>query len=216
MDILQSAIDTAEAIGMDLTKVETICFDVLKGYDYEQLVSLCDKKSLDKYIKTKEKQVITEKGEELYLKPLMVKSELHLVVGKTKNDELITLQPASDYRYALTPLHPSVKLATRDDVANHQEFCAFREEVVSRLRFALELLTKTQNLSLERVDDTTGWELGVEQRTYTKTIFDTSKELLWGFNFYKVVFQSQKDNTELVIPCLLLKQCADLKLLHGF
>ena len=44
MDILQSAIDTAEAIGMDLTKVETICFDVLKGYDYEQLVSLCDKK----------------------------------------------------------------------------------------------------------------------------------------------------------------------------
>jgi len=213
MDILQTALETAEAIGMELTHTESVCFDVLKGYNYDELVSLCDKKGLDKFIKEKTKQALTEKTDALFLKPILVKSDVHLVLGKTTSGELMTSVAHNDYRFAITSDQPNVKLASQSDLT--ESFLNFRTSLAEKVHFAQSLLPKLANSKLERVDEQTNWDMGLEQRVYSKVILDNSKELEWGFKFFKVVYLSEKDGTELVIPCLMLKSFYDLKLIKG-
>lgn len=212
MDILKQAIDTAEAIGITLTKTERLTYDVLQGYDFNELAQFCDNKALTKLIKSAEKDVLTQRVGSLYLKPITLSDTIYIVLGKTTDNNLVVCRKGDDYRVAFTPLQKGIKLTTDDEITD--EFREYHAEVVARLDFAKKISNDLEQYKLDKCDETTNWEIGKEYYNFKEKVLDTSTNLAWGFEFFKAVYGV--DGDERVIPCLLLKESVDLKLLKHF
>jgi len=207
--LIQTAVDTAEAIGASLSrKTDSLCFDPLYGYDYKELASFVDVKALDKVVKSSIKETLTLRPESLFFKPIILKDAIMLVIGKDKDGRLICCRKGEDYRVAIAPSQAGLKLATEADL--NEDFIAYHEEVKSRLEFATSIKDKLSSFKLDKCDESTNWEIGKDYLPFLKTIEDTSTELVWGFNFFKVVFGKEGD--ERVMPCLLLLESTKLSL----
>lgn len=207
--LIQTAVDTAEAIGTPLTrKTDSICFEPLNGYDYTELRSFVDVKALDKLVKANLKEALTQRPESLYLKPILINSAIWLVLGKDSEGKLICCRKGDDYRVAVSTTVSKLKLATDADLT--EDFLDYHKEVKSRLEFAASIKQDLCNYKLDKCDETTNWEIGKDFIPYLKTIEDNTTSLVWGFNFFKVVFGKEGD--ERVLPCLLLEESTKLNL----
>lgn len=212
MDILKQAIDTAEAIGITLTKTEKLTFDVLQGYDYNELAQFVDNKALTKLVKSAHKDVLEQRTESLYLKPITLSDTIYIVLGKTKDNNLVVCRKGDDYRVSFTPLQKGIKLTTEEEITD--EFREYYAEVKDRLEFAQSVLPNLASYKLDRCDETTNWEIGKEFYNFRELVKDTSTDLAWGFEFFKAVYGV--DGDERVVPCLLLKESVNLNLLKNF
>lgn len=209
--LVQQAVETAEAIGMPLTKTKKIAFDSLDGYDLNELSQFADLKGLEKVVKSASKSALNDRSENLYLKPIVMKDQIYVVLAKTDDDNLICCRQGDDYRTMLTVDVPNLKLATDNQVAD-QSFVEYYNDLLSRIELAQSLKPSLSSFVLDKCDETTKWELGVDSLPFKEIVYDNSIELKWGFAFYKVVFA--KDTDERVLPCMLLKESKDLGLLR--
>jgi hypothetical protein len=213
MDILKQAISTAEALGMPLTQTTKLAYDVLGGYDYKELAQFVDNKQLEKFVKTQVKDVLSNRTEALYLKPITLKDTIYIVLGKALNDNaLICCRQGDDYRVALTPSQKGITLT--DESALTDDFRQYYNDVVSKVEFAKSVEHDLANYKLDRCDDKTGWEIGKSYLDLKEVVYDTQNPLAWGFNFFKVIYALPESSTDVrVVPCLLLRESKDLNLL---
>ncbi len=212
MDILKQAIDTAEALGMPLTQTTKLAYDVLGGYDYKELAQFVDNKQLEKFVKSQVKDVLTNRTEALYLKPITLKDTIYIVLGKALNDNaLICCRQGDDYRVALTPSQKGITLTNESELSD--DFRQYYNDVVSKVEFAQSVEHDLANYKLDRCDDKTGWEIGKAYLDLKEVVYDTQNPLAWGFNFFKVVYSLPESSSDVrVVPCLLLKESKDLNL----
>ncbi len=212
MDILKQAIDTAEALGMPLTQTTKLAYDVLGGYDYKELAQFVDNKQLEKFVKSQVKNVLTNRTEGLYLKPITLKDTIYIVLGKALNDNaLICCRQGDDYRVALTPSQKGITLTAESELSD--DFRQYYNDVVSKVEFAQSVEHDLANYKLDRCDDKTGWEIGKAYLDLKEVVYDTQNPLAWGFNFFKVVYSLPESSSDVrVVPCLLLKESKDLNL----
>lgn len=212
MDILKQAIDTAEALGMPLTQTTKLAYDVLGGYDYKELAQFVDNKQLEKFVKSQVKDVLTNRTEALYLKPITLKDTIYIVLGKALNDNaLICCRQGDDYRVALTPSQKGITLTAESELSD--DFRQYYNDVVSKVEFAQSVEHDLANYKLDRCDDKTGWEIGKAYLDLKEVVYDTQNPLSWGFNFFKVVYSLPESSSDVrVVPCLLLKESKDLNL----
>jgi hypothetical protein len=212
MDILKQAIDTAEALGMPLTQTTKLAYDVLGGYDYKELAQFVDNKQLEKFVKSQVKDVLTNRTEALYLKPITLKDTIYIVLGKALNDNaLICCRQGDDYRVALTPSQKGITLTAESELSD--DFRQYYNDVVSKVEFAQSVEHDLANYKLDRCDDKTGWEIGKAYLDLKEVVYDTQNPLAWGFNFFKVVYSLPESSSDVrVVPCLLLKESKDLNL----
>ena len=212
MDILKQAIDTAEALGMPLTQTTKLAYDVLGGYDYKELAQFVDNKQLEKFVKSQVKEVLNNRTEALYLKPITLKDTIYIVLGKALNDNaLICCRQGDDYRVALTPSQKGITLTAESELSD--DFRQYYNDVVSKVEFAQSVEHDLANYKLDRCDDKTGWEIGKAYLDLKEVVYDTQNPLAWGFNFFKVVYSLPESSSDVrVVPCLLLKESKDLNL----
>ena len=212
MDILKQAIDTAEALGMPLTQTTKLAYDVLGGYDYKELAQFVDNKQLEKFVKSQVKDVLSNRTEALYLKPITLKDTIYIVLGKALNDNaLICCRQGDDYRVALTPSQKGITLTAESELTD--DFRQYYNDVVSKVEFAQSVEHDLANYKLDRCDDKTGWEIGKAYLDLKEVVYDTQNPLAWGFNFFKVVYSLPESSSDVrVVPCLLLKESKDLNL----
>ena len=208
--LILQAVQTAEAIGMPLSQTKKIAFDSLHGYDLKELSQFADLKGLEKLVKSSAKTVLTNRDQALYLKPIVMKDNVFVVLAKTTDDNLICCRMGDDYRTMITPAVPNLKLAT-DEQVSEPSFVEYYNDLLDRLELAQSLSSLLPSMVLDRCDETTKWEIGVDSLPFKEIVYDKSISLSWGFSFYKVVFA--KNDDERVLPCMLLKESKELGLL---
>lgn len=214
MNILEKAVLTAEAVGVLLNREDKHVLDPLEGYLFEELSKVASEQELRKYVKSKQKEVIKNREEDLLFKPVKVNGEVYLTLGKNKAGQLITMGVGHDYRTAFDS-HVKVKPLTIEEYAAlSEETRNWLAEVKEAMLFSKNEKHRLQHTKLDRCDSHTDWRLGVEYLDFSGLIEDTV-EFEWGIESYKVVYKTEAYGRveERALPSQLIKEAVDLGIL---
>lgn len=206
--ILETAILTAQAVGVDLTPEVKCYYDPLMGYSFEELAQFCSAKDLEKFVKSKKREAIAYLSEDVLLKPLLSKGRLLLPIAKTMTGELVCCALKENPEIVREVMNRGDKYKVADEVGLPLA------ERINEIRAVLEF-AKTfvpSNFKLDKCDASTNWELGVDFLTFKEAIYPPPEKLAWGYPSYKLVYSKGLD--ERVLDSTLLKEASELGLLN--
>lgn len=218
MTILERAKENAEAVGIGLSKGETVYYDPLYGYNFEELSQLCDPKLLLRYMREEKKRVKEGLGEELLFKPISLKkkgSPVLIPIGKvvqSGEEFLVCSEIGVDHKRVLIPGFKNLKILGEDNVVVSEAMLRAIKEFKEAMEFSKSFLGVIKGYRLDKCDNSTNWEMGLSYLDFTEVVLD-SLELKWGYEYYRVVFGQDKEAR--VLHSYLLKEALDLGLLDG-
>lgn len=208
LNVLETAIRTAQAVGFDLLKEDKPYFDPLEGHSFEELAQFCSAKELDKFVKAKKKEALLNLNEDLLLKPLLSKGRLLLPIAKTRGNELICCALKENPEIVREVMPQGEKYKVVDELP--EDIMGRIAEIRKTLDFARSL--SPSSFKLDKCDASTNWEFGIDFLTYKEYIQAGPVDLEWGYEHFKLVYAKGLD--ERVLDSSLLKEAFELGLLN--
>lgn len=213
MNILEKAVLTADAVGIELSKRVREVYDPLEGYVFEELCKVTPESELRRYLKSKQRETLKNREEGLLFKPVKVNGLVYIALGRNTAGQLITMGVGDDFRTAFDA-NVKLKLLTEEEYANlEEEHKNWLKEVSEAILYSEEAKAALQNTKLDRCDSHTDWKLGVEYLDFSEVIEDTV-DFDWGVKSYKVVYRGENYGRveERVLPSQLIKEARELGL----